>query len=132
GLHVGFDLPAGDPILDAFVEEGVVDAHDAAARDLRFAAKFVDHHAAILHGDHLRAADDAGLGVHHHLGDLNAADALIGEARLIQFRIPFPLPFDDVHAELGAVLLPLPGLTGLVHDLTRLNGHVLGLAAQAS
>ena len=77
-LHVGVHLPAGHAVQNALFKERVVNAHDDAAGDLRFATQFVDHHAAILHGDHLRAADDTGLGVHHYLGDLNAADALIG------------------------------------------------------
>ena len=50
-------------VHDALLEQGVVDAHDDAAGHLRLAAQLVDDQAAILHGDDLRAADHAGLGV---------------------------------------------------------------------
>src|SRR5204862_2885242 len=80
-LHVGIYLPAGVAVVDRFLVEGVVDAHDDAAGDLRFAAELVDDQSAILDGPEARAADDAGLGIDLDLGDLNAAHAVIAQAR---------------------------------------------------
>src|SRR6516165_2615231 len=80
-LHVRIDLPAGRPVVDALFIEGVVDAHDDAAGDLRLAALLVDDHAAVLHGPDASAADNAGFGVDLDLGNLDAADALIGVLR---------------------------------------------------
>src|SRR5438445_735563 len=74
-------LAASVPVHDALFKQGVVHAHDDAARDLGLAALQVYDQAAVLHGDHVRAADDAGFGVHHDFGDLHAADADVGQAR---------------------------------------------------
>src|SRR5262249_48984276 len=95
-LHVRVDLPAGLAVEDALLEEGIVDAHDDAARDLRLAAQLVDDHAAVLYGDDLGAANDAGLGVDLDFGDLNAADAVVGPAGR-----PVAGGGSGLHAELG-------------------------------
>src|SRR5262249_49724132 len=73
--HVGVALPAGAGVHDPLLEQGVVDAHDDAAGDLRLAGQLVDDQAAVLHRPEVGAADHAGFGVHGDLGDLHAADA---------------------------------------------------------
>src|SRR5262249_30471217 len=113
-LHVGVHLPARRAVHDAVFEQGVVDAHDDAARGLRLARQQVDHHADVLHRRHLRALDHAGLNVHAHLGDLYAADldardaAVLGQAREVGTPATYPLGL--LHAEPGAGFLPGVGL----------------------
>src|SRR5262249_45665773 len=106
-LHVRVHLSAGAAVEDDFLEQGVVDAHDDAAGHLRLAAQLVDDHAAVLHGNNLGAADDAGLGVHLDLGDLHAADAVVGHVGG-NVRRGLGLALGRIHAESGTGFLPGP------------------------
>src|SRR5207245_11135817 len=127
-LHVRVDLPARPAIHDDLLEQGIVHAHDDAAGHLRLAAQLVDHHAAVLDGDDLGAADDAGLGVHLDLCDLHAADAVIGH---VSWDRRFCLALGGVHAEAGAGLLPRPTpLVRFIDDLAGFYGQILLLGAQ--
>src|SRR5262249_27157756 len=118
-LHVRVHLPAGLPVHDLLFEQGVVEGHDDAARNLRFAALLVDDHAATLHGHDLGAAHDTGFFIDHDLGDLNTADAVVGEAGR-----PVACTLDYVHAEPSTCFLPRPAfVVGLVHDLAHLDGQ---------
>ena len=136
-LHVRVDLPAGDPVEDALLEQGVVQAHDDAAGDLRLAGQLVDEQAAVLHGDHVRDADHAGLGsppaprrsARRRPGRWRCS-ALPGSLEIAQ--APLARALGLVHAEPGAELLPRPApcLSLRVHDLAGLDRQVLRVGAE--
>src|SRR5947209_8205015 len=113
-LHVRVDLPSGRPVHDAFFEEGVVQAHNDAAGNLRLASQAAHHEAAVLHGDHVLQEHDAGLGVHSALADLHAADLTARDVRVVAGLGDLPTPdaraLRLVHAEPGTEFLPRPAL----------------------
>src|SRR5262249_32410809 len=119
-LHVGVDHAAGLAVVDALFEEGVVEAHDDATSDLRFAGQLVDDQTDVLHGDYLGAFDRAGLGIDLDLGDLHAADPGLRHAGR-----PIAVARGGGGAQARAGLSPRHALViGAVDDAAPLDGQV--------
>ena len=75
-IEVRVEHAARPGVEPAVLEQRPRDAVEDAAVDLALHRERVDQPAALLHGDDLEHADDAGLGVDLHLRELHAAVAV--------------------------------------------------------